>query len=235
MSKVSPAGLVGTVPAAAPPIKVNLPGGVSVSSMPQNVGADAMDQVRSLLAMAAPAMAPLSPAFNIIGVVMALKDFAKAVPGVLTAPQKVVEALEELLKRIDGVATMVPPLSVPIMVKDVVDSILAMLEALAAELHVLADEEERIAEAQEAAVNFPGLNAVIALVQQQQATQQNNLAASLGAIAPLVELINTMTDLAGLGALVPIGLQPGQSIQQMSDGVNAVSKTLREFRSKIPL
>src|SRR5690606_15745654 len=79
-----------------------------------------------------------------IDAMLSVKDFAQAVPEIITNPGAVVEAGAKLAQKIGKLASLVPQLSVPVMVADVLDAVILLLRGLADELQGISAEEARI-------------------------------------------------------------------------------------------
>lgn len=226
--------IVGTIPAAAAPLKVTLPGGAVISSMSQKTGPNMMDQVRSLLSMAAPAMAPLTPIFDIIGALIAIKDFALSVPKVVTNPGAVLKAGKKVVEKVSKLLALIPQASVPLMVRDLVDTIISLLEALSTELNAVVAQQARIEAARAAVASAPAMAAVLAAAEAQQAVEQANLMASLGNLAPIIELVNAFMELIGLPG-IPLGSSGGQGLEEIASTLSELTRTLKQVRGTIPL
>lgn len=233
-SPINLSGVVAPIPGAAPPIKVKLPGGLEVSGTPDQVGADAMGQVRAFMSAANAALAPLGPFFKIIEAVMSLKEFVQAVPKVVTNPGKVIKAAGNVVKKIAALAPLVPQLSMPFTILGVVDALLTLLEAIVSELNGIVQQAARIEEARAASVDAPELLSIISAAESQLQSEQGNLAQALAAVSPLVEIINTFTGLVGLPKL-PLSVDMTGSAADAIGSLNKALQTLRQFRNTIPV
>lgn len=225
---------------AAPPLRLSLPGGMAVAGVPTSVGADALTQALALVGAAGPAMAPLAPAFTIIDAVLAVKDFAQAVPELIVNPGAVVEAVVKLVAKIGKLASLIPQLSVPLMILGVVDAVIALLGGLALQLNQIAAQEARIAAAVAAAADLPepargALEAIAGQATAAVGVQRADVATALSGADPLLGIVNAFVGLIGLPGLdLSIDVTSG-STQDAVDALNAGISALQQFRRTIPL
>src|SRR5262249_41208743 len=106
------------LPLAPAPQKLSLPG-----------GAQLVDQ--DVLRVAQPAIAPLTPFFQLLDVIMGVVKVLKAVPdafGPPPDPTAIISALGEIAPKVAKLANLVPQLSVPIMVVNSLDVVIAGLQ-----------------------------------------------------------------------------------------------------------
>jgi len=216
---------------------VRMPGGVRVCASLPGIDAPPLALAQQLMAQTTAAMAPLSPIFDIIGAVIAIKDAIVAVPGILTDPTALFEAIDELVEKVSNLAALVPQLSVPAMVLDLIGVVATYLDGVAETLEVLAAFEDRIQRAVEIAEseNLDALRQAAACGSDTLAAQLANLQASSGPVDSMIELLNTF------GALVP-GMPPiptlgdlGDDIGAAAEQVRAIADALELVRAAIPL
>lgn len=224
---------------AAQPLRLALPGGMAVAGVPLSVGADGLTQALSLVAAAGPAMAPLAPIFTLIDAVLAVKDFAQAVPELITNPGALIEAIVGLVRKIGKLASLIPQLSVPLMIRDVVDALIALLGGLGVQLQSIAAQEARIAAAVAAASALPqpargALEVITGRASQSVGVQRADLATALLGAAPLIGIVNTLVSLIGLPGLnLSLDVTSG-STQDAIDALNIGITVLQAFRRAIP-
>lgn len=217
-------------------LKVTLPGGATIPVMVSETNPSNLQITKTLLGQASGAMAPLVPMFNIVAAMLALKDFAEAVPKVLTNPGKLAEAIPKLLKKIAVLAQLVPQLSVPLMVLDLIDVALAALQGTLAQLEAVAAQEARIAAAL-ALSQVDGNGALLEvtvcasglLVKQKQGIQEG-----LGALGTFFGLMNTFMELIGLPPIPDLSALPDDTAEAI-DSLQTVVKTLQDIRATIPI
>lgn len=235
-AKIDLSGIVAPMPGVAPPISIKLPGGVTLSSVTPKGGGSALDQVRALMGTAGAAMAPLSPVFDLIGTVVAIVEFAKSIPKLLTEPKVVIENLEALVEKAAKLLKLVPQLSVPIMVLSIVDAVLALLDGMTTELLKLVEQQERIAKAKALVGTVPALQQVVAAAEARAAAQQASIMGALGAIGPILELVNTFISLVpGMKPIALGGAGEGGDVGQVIKDIAGLVQTLKQIRQAIPL
>lgn len=226
--------------AAAAPITVTLPGGLVVSGAAEEIGANALAQARALLRSANSALAPLGPAFTIIDAILAIKGFADAVPELVVNPGAVVEAVVELGTKVSRLASLIPQLSVPIMVVGLIDAVLALLTGLQAELAVIADQMARIETTRATAATLPdaaraALESIADAASAQVQVQRGDLATALSSIGPVLGIITTFASLAGVpGVSLDVDVTSG-SVDEAADALGVAASALGAIRSSIPV
>jgi len=223
----------------APALRVTLPGGLVVSSVAHQVGATSLTQALSLIGQANAALAPLGPIFTIIDAVLSVKAFAEAVPELIVNPGAVVEAIVGLVQKIGRLASIIPQLSVPLMILGVVDVVLALLEGLTLELQAIAAQETKIATARAVAVELPvgaraALEALADVSAASVVVQRTDIATTASSAGPLLAIVNVFCGLIGLEPLV-LELGAGGSTAEMASSLATAVQVLTAFRSSIPL
>lgn len=107
----------------------------------------AADYAKQFLASASAALAPLQPIFNIIELLLVLVEFAQAVPDSLGPPPdptKIIKLIPKLKKKLDKLLAMIPPLSIPKFIKDLIRLIIVFLKGLKASLKAVVDLNVKI-------------------------------------------------------------------------------------------
>lgn len=218
-------------------LSVRLPGGASVSAIPAELNTSPLKLARSLMAQANSAMTALQPVFNLVGAILAIKDFAQAVPQLVFNPKAVVDAIKDLVEKVDALVTLLPQLSVPAMVLDLVDVIIVYLQGIQQTLEALAEQEVK-ADAAKVAAQASGLT-VLAQVAECANDQIGDVLAGMQASsAGIDELIGLLN---ALGSLVP-GMPEIPTLSDLGDNVEGAAATVGEaiqvltaVRSTIPL
>jgi hypothetical protein len=177
---------------------ITLPGGAQLVAMAGLDTGDLSAIVRGVLSMVNTALVPLTPIFNIIDTVIAIKDCIMAVPSVPINPQALVDAIEKLVESIAKLASIIPQVSVPLMVRDIINVIILALTALKTELSTLIVQSLRIdGSTQKAAL--PGNEALAAVLDCARAAQEatmENLGKSMEPLNRMINLINALLDIA---------------------------------------
>lgn len=214
---------------------ITFPGGIRLCIPDPRLG-HPLSQVEALLKLLSAALMPLQPFFDVLNVIKAIKACIEAVPGLLTDPKKLLEAIVDLLKAFSKLVALFPQVSVPKLVKDILSVVAFFLRALAEELEAFVSQAQRIAEAATLAedTGLPDLLAEVSCAQDSFSIEMENLNAALGPIAQLLDVVNLLLDLAGLDPIV-VDLSgsddPGQAIQVL----NTIATALDDAASAIPL
>ncbi len=234
MPAIDLTGIVGQPQTAHATVFITLPGGLRVGSGPQGVGVSALQTVQALIASANAAMAPLGPVFTIIDAILAIVKFATSVPEMVINPGKVIEAVQDIIQKAGRLASLVPQLSIPLMMVGVIDALILVLEGLADEFTKLADQQDRIASAQALVADNPSLQGIIDAATQQVSTQQANLATALGHLGPIIELINIFAGLIGLPKIA-ISVDTTGSLRGVATALNEAAYAIKTVRDAIPI
>jgi hypothetical protein len=122
--------------AAAEPLCVTFPGGAQFCAQTPNPPTP-LNLSISMLAQISVALAPLQPLFLLLDVIVAIVDCIKAVEGCLGPPPnptKLIACLPKLAAAIAALLGLLPPLTVPLMIVGILETVLAFLKGLRAEI-----------------------------------------------------------------------------------------------------
>lgn len=214
---------------------IRFPGGARLCIPDPHTGSP-LQQVRALLKLISAALMPLQPFFNVLNVIKAIKKAIDAVPDLLTDPTKLVQAIVELAKAFGALIALFPQVSVPILVKDILVVVSFALRAIAEELESFVAAEQAIADAATLAQST-GLDALVAEVscaQDNFEIEMANLNASLGPLAQLLDIINTLLGLAGLEAIA-LDLTSSASPTEAIAAMLAIADAIDIATSAIPV
>lgn len=177
----------------------------------------AANVVANLLGQANAALAPLAPIFQILDVIMSIVDVLKAIPDSLGPPpdpSAVVKALAKLAKKVAVLVKLLPPVSIPALIKSLLNVLIVGLQGLREQLVAQIAAEARIDAGQakiDALMALPGgagLEIAAALqinLDCANANVQAAAAANLATAGPLNRLIGVINIVAGLAGLGSIG------------------------------
>ena len=129
----------------ASPLCVTFPGGAQFCAQTPNPPTP-LNLSISMLAQISVALAPLQPVFLIIDVIVAIVDCVKAVEGCLGPPPnptKLIACFPKLAASIAALLQLLPPLSVPLLIVGILETVLAFLKGLRAELVATGDARDR--------------------------------------------------------------------------------------------
>lgn len=218
-------------------LKVTLPGGAQIPVLVPETNPNDLQVSKALLGQASGAMAPLVPIFNIIDALLAVKAFAEAVPGVITNPSKLATAISDLVKKISKLASLIPQLSVPLMIVDLIDVVLVALAGVINALETIAAQEARIAAAITKSEE-PGneaLATVITCAQDLLVKQKAGVSEGLGPLNTFFGLMNVFLELIGLEPIPDLSGPLPDDTQEAIDTMNDLVKLLRDLRATIPI
>lgn len=207
------------------PLTIIFPGVVLDLSLPVMDLPTPIDVSKQIIVSANAALAPLMPVFAVIDVVLLLFELAEALPDAITqlSITKIKQILVKLQAKIGRLKAIIPPLSVPAMVKSLLRVVLVFLVGLRDELAALVVFEGQINAADDEvnglAADFPGASKQLSLsvgcARATLAAHFKGLGAGLGPLGRTLALVNLLLDLAGLPKIpteVSIGGTAGLSI-----------------------
>lgn len=224
------------ITAANQDLKVTLPGGAELApNLPFGDFPGPLDVAKALLGQINTALSPLVPVFNVIDLGLSLFEFAKKAATLSIGDM--IEALKKVASNADKLLSMVPQLSIPIMILNIVDMIIAMLNGIVSELNVLVQETERIAQAHTTATNLGNaeMSAILDCASENVTIQMQAFNAGLAPLNRLIGLINL------LGALVPgfPTLPPlddfSEDASEALEEITELLTTIQNIRNAIPL
>jgi hypothetical protein len=168
------------------------------------------------------AIAPLVPIFDIVGAVISVKDFAQAV---VTNPFSAGDAIGDLLERVDKLAQLVPQLSVPFLIVDSINALIAYATGLDSELAALERQESNIRTARELAGvgGNDALGPIVDCAEDQLYAHFENLKGGAGPADLLIKTLNILV------AMVP-GCPPIPTLGDIGDSVLEAREAMRSTR-----
>lgn len=162
---------------------------------------DPMKILQGFLSQINTALAPLSPIFTIFDVIVAIVDCIKAVPDMVGPPpdpSKLIKAIEHLLQVLSKLLGMLPQMSVPKMVKQILIAIATAMLAFSRELLAVQHAVEAVTAAATAAAkpgNHP-LDLVVSCAQGRIDIRMENLNNATAPINRIIGIVNLLMDLA---------------------------------------
>lgn len=222
-------------------LKISLPGGIKLQAKASQKIPNPGDLMADLLAQLNAALAPFQPIFDLLDIALVMVKVFDAVKSL--NPLKIADELIKLIAKVDVVAAYIPPLSIPIMIRDIIDVLLVFLAGLKASLSVSLSAQVKLdaASAKAAALIATGDPAAIAIAAQLQVSidcGQANLDAQLAAqgnsMGPLNRFLALLSALCELVGLPPLpGLSLGGDISVAIDAVDALIAVLGTIRAGI--
>jgi hypothetical protein len=184
----------------------------------------------NLLVQISPLLASMACLLKILNVIGSLKEFLLAFPNIPSVPAKaakVVEAIGEM-------ATCLPPIMFPnlfIMIKDILLLIINFLLCLISQLESILKFQVGIDLS--SAEGNPALTASLKCAQANAQTAAEHLAASIGPLKPLLDMVSMVAGIIGLNiALPPLdatfapGADMAESIDKLKQGVEALKQVV---------
>jgi hypothetical protein len=120
-------------------VSLTLPFGMSTGGTASSTPGLHFDPMRGLLSNFSTVLAPFMPIFKIIGFAKDITDCVKAIPDCITqlSPKPLVDKLAKVVADIDQLLEVLPPLSVPVMLRDLIGALITALEGLQSQIEGL--------------------------------------------------------------------------------------------------
>jgi hypothetical protein len=218
---------------------VRFPGGATLCVQVPQVNPDQFQIAKNLLTQANSALAPLAPLFSIIDAILAVKAVIDAIPDSLGPPPDptaLAQTIPELAKKVAALAALIPQLSVPLLVVDTIDVVLAALNGILEQLTLLQEQQGRINAALVRAA-LPGdgaLAGVAGCAQDVLNAQIQALQAGTVPINSLLAVVNVFLGLVGLDPLAPLNTLPDDPALAVAQ-LEIVVDVLTKARNAIPI
>ena len=228
------AALCTDVESSSQGLKIRFPGGAEINVQVPTIGLpEPLETAKMLLAQASAALAPLQPIFNIVGTIVAIVEFAKVVPN----PVEMAKKLKQVGEGVSKLLSLVPLLSVPILVLDMIDAILATLSGLLRQLEAMVEQQARIAAAQTraTALGSTQLQAIVDCANQNLTVQMQSMGEGMGPLNQLIALLNSLLSLIPGGIAIPSFASLGTDAAAAIGILNSAVTALQGVRALIPI
>lgn len=218
---------------------ITFPGGATLCAQAGYDFGDPAAITRALFAQVNSSLMPLTPMFNTIDVAMKIVECIKAIPATIGPPPDptaLAKALPGLLEALEKLVAILPPLSIPKLVVDIIRAIVMGLIGLKGELTALIRQQARIIELATKAAK-PGnivLLSVLDCATQNFDAQLANLNTGLAPLNRLIGVVNALMEMAGLKplpALDDLGDDPEAALSILDDFIDV----LQTASAAIPL
>lgn len=197
---------------------IQMPGGVRLCAQYGFDTGDGGAIVRSLLAQVNSALMPLQPFFMGLDLVKAIVDCVQAVPDAITQldPSGIIECVPDMVEKLTALLQLLPQLSIPVMIKHILEALVVALIALRGQLAALIAHNARLIAAGLRATELGNveLQTVIDCATGNLSAQLANHNAAMLPLNRLVGVVNLMLELAGLD---PIELMPSLGDELTAD------------------
>lgn len=215
------------IPPLDDPFKLTLPGGIEIERI-------------DLLEIVQPALAPLMPIFRIVDTIVALFNCLKAIPDALGPPPDptaLAACLPELAKKISELLHLMPQLSLPHMVRDLIDLVIDALRKTRRALVHLQDQMQQILRAVDRATNLDdaGLMAITMCAQSNVAQEAANLGKMLASLGKMIGILNLFLGMLGLPEVPSLSSVAGQPLEAVIEPIDLLIHTFERARNAVPL
>jgi hypothetical protein len=181
---------------------IRFPGGATLCAQYGFDSGDVNEVVRSLMAQVNSGLMPLDPFFKVIEAFKAVVDCVTAVPDAIIQldPSGLLECMPEMVKKLAALLQLIPQLSVPALVKDILNAIVIALFGIRQEIAACIRQNTRLlaAETRAAELGNEDLAAVVVCAKANLAAQLANHNASMTPMNKLLGVVNFLLGLAGL-------------------------------------
>lgn len=212
-------------------LRVRIPGGATLNATVDSTTPTRAAIARDLIAKINTALAPLQPLFTVIDVLLALKDVVFGIKDAITAfpprPDRAIEPLADLVEKASTLPSLIPQVSGPVMVLDILDVLIEVVSALEDQLEGIIAQEADILAAEQIAAE-PGnesLLAVTACARDVNAAVLANMQAGLTPLNRVVAVLNLVVQM--------LGLQPLPDLGDLGADAAAALEVISDFRAAI--
>jgi hypothetical protein len=215
------------IPALPDPQQLTLPGGVQIEHL-------------NLMQIVQPALTPLVPLFDLVDAIVAVFNCVKAIPDALGPPPDptvLAACLPELAKKVDKLLRLIPQLSLPIMIVQLVDLVIDTVRQARSQLLHLQQQAKQVVRvvARATELDDAGLMAISQCARANLAQEAANVGKSLAAIGKLIGLINLFLGMLG-GPQVPDAAQlSGKPLDGAVAALDELLATLTTIRGALPV
>lgn len=193
--------------------------------------------VRDAMGALNAALTPLGPFFKVLDVLQAIVECVKAVPEVVTSPDKIINCIPTLLDKLGDLLSLLPQIWLPKLIAQILDLVIEVLQELRAEIEAQINFAVDLAAAELEAAK-PGnfvLAAIVDCEKGNQAITLANMNESQGPIKRLMGIVKLLMDLSGLGMAIPDIGELGEDATAALAPLDISIKGLTALRSAIPL
>lgn len=199
---------------------------------------DVTAMTESLFASINSALMPLVPFFNVIDVFIAIKNCIEAIPQSLAPPnpKPILDCVKNLGAALQKLLGMLPPLSVPRLVKGILLALVLALSAFKSELQVFLAQQQRIIDAATLAAE-PGnfeLQSVVDCASSNFDVQIQNMNEALKPLNRLLGIVNILMEMAGQKP-VPTLSDLGGDVQQALSVLDTAIDAMQLAAAAIPV
>jgi hypothetical protein len=215
------------IPSLADPFALTLPGGIEIERV------DLLDIVQ-------PILAPLMPLFNIIDVLVAVFNCVKAIPAALGPPPDptlLAACLPELAKKISELLKLMPQLSLPYLVRQLLELVIDTLRKARGELIHLQKQMQQILQAVDRATELAdaGLMAITVCAQANVAQEAANVGKMLASLGKLIGILNLFLGMLGLAEVPSLAKLAGSPLDAVIAPIDELIHAFEVAKKAVPL
>jgi hypothetical protein len=215
---------------------VAFPGGTKICAQVGYELGDPSEITRSLVAQVNTALAPLMPVFDIIDFAKVLFDCISAIPDAITNldPTALINCLPGLHKKLEALLALLPIMSIPLLVKSLIDVMINMLIGLKMDLTTLIRQQLRILAAATKAAQVGALQLVVDCASGNLDAHLQNMNSSLLPLNRLVGVLNLLLNTVGLPCIPTFAGLSKVATDQLKIIDNAIA-ILEAIKALIPV
>ncbi len=187
-----------------------------------------------------PAMSFMAPVFNIIDAALAIFKCVEAIPKAIGTlnPGKIIECVPNLVEKINQLLNMIPQLSLPRLVKEIIRAMADLLRGLAYDLRYIQTRIINMAKAIDRAadLNDVNLSDYIVCAQKNNDDALLTTAEALKGIGRIILLINIFIGLFGGPEIPCFGelLDDAELLEPVIETLFALAELLDKIAASIP-
>lgn len=217
---------------------VTFPGGATLCAQDGLGTGDASAIVKSMLGQLNTALVPLVPFFTALEFVKAVFDCIDAIPdciGPPPDPTKLLQAIPALANAVAKLLKMIPPITIFVLVKGILDVIITGIVGLKAKLTAMLRANLRVAAAATRAADTGNLQllAVVDCAAGNLAVQLANINLEFEPLNRMIGIINALLEIAGLECIPALSGVASVSPEAL-DALDVVVEFLVTVRDAIP-
>ncbi len=223
-------------------LEITLPGGATLSQVISAVKAvpNSVDMGINLMQQVQPAMAPLIPIFDIVDTMATLFKVVQAIPESLGPPPditKLTRLFPELNEKMNKLLKLIPQLSVPLMVKGLLDLLIATLHGVRSQLLALNQQMVSVtnAAARASLLSDPELTSIALCAQNNIEKQAKNIVQSLAALKNLINLMNLFMQMINGPQIPDFSSLTGKPLKEVIEPLNSMITMLKDIRKMVPV
>jgi len=213
------------------------PGGAQMCTFFETFPPSLLALARSLLGQASAGLAPLQPIFDIIETIIAIVNCIEAIPDTIGPPpdpDALAACIPNLLAKMQKLLALLPQVSLPLLIVGLIDVIIQMIDGVIRELRAIIDLLNRIASTK--GIGNSLLQGIIDCAEGSASSGLSNLERLFNSINSMVELLNKLSEAAGLDLDIPsfeggLGDDPEKAIEELEKALDQ----LRALRDSIPV